>query len=54
MSDSASVKGTVFPVSNEKQIDSVDIVFKNIQYSIFTKKGEKKILKGLDGICKSG
>ncbi|KAL4474979.1 hypothetical protein ABPG74_001675 [Tetrahymena malaccensis] len=34
--------------------NSIDIVFKNIEYSVKEKKGQKQILKGLSGICKSG
>lgn len=34
--------------------ETVDITFKNLEYTVKTTKGDKKILKGLDGICKSG
>lgn len=53
MSDSGSNKGTVVPMQTNKN-ESVDIIFKNIQYSVKTKDGDKQILKGVDGICKSG
>ncbi|KAL4512208.1 hypothetical protein ABPG72_005210 [Tetrahymena utriculariae] len=53
MSDSGSNTGKITPYKMEKT-QSFDIIFKDIKYSVSTKQGHKEILKGIDGICKSG